>query len=177
MIIQFCGMSGAGKTTLAEYVKVGLELQNIPIEILDADEYRKLLFKDLGFSKEDRVENIRRLAFLANKFSLQKIIPIICAINPYEEVRKEVKEKYPNVKTIFIHCPVSELIKRDTKGLYKKALLPEGHIDKIGNLTGINDPFEIPLKPDLVINTDHNNIEACTNILIKFIKKEIEIKK
>ena len=170
MIIQFCGMSGAGKTTLAEHTKAALELQHIPIEILDADEYRRSLFKDLGFSKADRMENIRRLAFLANKFSSQNIIPIICAINPYKEVRKEVKEKYPGVKTIFIDCPLPELIKRDTKGLYKKALLPEGHADKISNLTGINDPFEIPENPDIVIHTDTEDIIASANKIVEFIK-------
>src|ERR1035437_1453465 len=109
MILQFCGMSGAGKTTLAEQAKAGLELLNIPIEIIDADEYRKFLFKDLGFSKADRMENIRRLAFIANKFSSRNIVTIICAINPYEEVREEIKKKYPDVKTVFINCSIPEL--------------------------------------------------------------------
>ncbi len=137
-------MSGAGKTTLAEHTKIELNALNIPIEIIDADEYRKYIIKDLGFSKEDRSENIRRLAFIANKFSSHNIITIICAINPYEEIREELKNKYTIVKTVFINCEIPELIKRDTKGLYKKAFLPDNHIDKIYNLTGINDPFEIP---------------------------------
>jgi len=91
MIIQFCGMSGAGKTTLAEHTKEKLALLGIPLEIIDADEYRKFIIKDLGFSKNDRCENIRRLAFIADKFSKQNITTIICAINPYEEIRQEVK--------------------------------------------------------------------------------------
>ena len=173
MIIQFCGMSGAGKTTLAEHTRTKLNAWKIPIEIIVADEYRKFIIKDWGFSKEDRCENIRRLGFIANKFSTHNIVTIICAINPYEEIRYEIKEKYPNVKTVFIHCEIPELIKRDTKGLYKKALLPENHKDKIHNLTGINDPFEAPANPDLIINTDADNIETCIEKLVQFIKANI----
>lgn len=170
MIIQFCGMSGAGKTTLAEQTKEKLALLGIPLEIIDADEYRKFIIKDLGFSKNDRCENIRRLAFIANKFSKQNITTIICAINPYEEIRQEIKTKYNNVKTVFINCEITELIKRDTKGLYKKALLPENHKDKIHNLTGINDPFEIPKNPDLIINTSIEDVSKSTESLVQFIK-------
>lgn len=170
MIIQFCGMSGAGKTTLAEHTKKQLNLLGIPVEIIDADEYRKFIIKDLGFSKNDRCENIRRLAFIANKFSKHNIVTIICAINPYKEIRQEITTKYQHVKTVFINCEIPELIKRDTKGLYKKALLPEDHKDKIHNLTGINDPFEIPEKPDLTVYTDRENINDSTNRITKFIQ-------
>ena len=170
MIIQFCGMSGAGKTTLAEHTKEKIALLGIPLEIIDADEYRKFIIKDLGFSKNDRCENIRRLAFIADKFSKQNITTIICAINPYEEIRQEIKTKYHNVKTVFINCEITELIKRDTKGLYKKALLPENHKDKIHNLTGINDPFEIPENPDLIINTSIEDVSKSTELLVQFIK-------
>jgi adenylylsulfate kinase len=173
MILLFCGMSGAGKTTIAERVKMKMESLNINVEVIDADEYRNFLFKDLGYSKIDRCENIRRLAFLANKFSQYKIVTIICAISPYEDIREEIKSKYKNVKIIFINCKIPELIKRDTKGLYKKALLPNDHVDKLHNLTGINDPFEIPEKPDIVINTDSNDIETCANDLIKFVQLQI----
>ena len=173
MIIQFCGMSGAGKTTLAEHTKNKLTLSNISLEIIDADEYRKFIIKDLGFSKNDRCENIRRLAFIANKFSKHNVVPIICAINPYEEIRKEIRIKYDNVKTVFINCGITELINRDTKGLYKKAFLPETHIDKIHNLTGVNDPFEIPNNPDLIINTDKETIEQSVEKLAAFIKQAI----
>ena len=170
MIIQFCGMSGAGKTTLAEHARIKLVLLNIPVEIMDADEYRKFIIKNLGFSKEDRCENIRRLAFIANKFSAHNIVTIICAINPYEEIRQELQSKYTNVKTVFINCEIPELIKRDTKGLYKKAFLPEAHKDKIHNLTGINDPFEAPINPDLTINTDIESIDTSVEKLVRFIQ-------
>jgi adenylylsulfate kinase len=173
MIIQFCGMSGAGKTTLAEHTKNKLAALGVSIEIIDADEYRKFIIKDLGFSKVDRCENIRRLAFIANKFSKHNIVPIICAINPYEEIRQEIKDKYNNVKTVFISCEINELIKRDTKGLYKKAFLPENHTDKIHNLTGVNDPFEVPYKPDLIIQTDKETIEKSVEKVVEFIKNAI----
>ena len=162
-------MSGAGKTTLAHHAKIKLNQLNTPVEIIDADEYRKFIARDLGFSKQDRFENIRRLAFIANKFSRYKIVPIICAINPYEEIREEIKNKYKKVKTVFINCEIPELIKRDTKGLYKRALLAKDHVDKINNLTGINDPFEIPTNADLVINTGEESIKDSVQKLVSFI--------
>ncbi|MEO8761512.1 MAG: adenylyl-sulfate kinase, partial [Bacteroidia bacterium] len=109
----------------------------------------------------------------ANKFSQQNIVTIICAINPYEEVRAELKNKYTNVKTVFINCDMPELIKRDTKGLYKKAALPQGHKDKIHNLTGVNDPFEIPTNPDLIIDTKTNNIQESLTQLVDFLLKYV----
>jgi len=139
MIIQFCGLSGSGKTTLALAVKELLLEKDIPVEIIDGDVYRKILSDDLGFSKEDRNTNIRRLAFVASKMSAHGIVAIVCAIDPYDEIRKEISELYPDLKTVFIDCDIDTLIKRDTKGLYSRAPLPDDHPDKISNLTGIND--------------------------------------
>lgn len=173
MIIQFCGMSGAGKTTLAQSVKSLLQEKNIAAEVIDADEYRQFVSKDLGFSKPDRCENIRRLAFIAGKFSSHGIVAIICAINPYEEIRQEIKAGYKNVKTVFIDCDVNELIKRDTKGLYKKALLPDADKNKLANLTGINDPFERAETADLVIHTDAESVKESAQKLENFIKREL----
>jgi adenylylsulfate kinase len=169
MIIQFCGLSGSGKTTLGRAVKELLKEKNIPVEIIDGDEYRKVLCSDLGFSKEDRNTNIRRLAFVASKLSSYNIVAIICAINPYEGIRAEVKAEYEQVKTVFINCGMAELIKRDTKGLYKKAMLPESHPDKVHNLTGVNDPFDIPQSPDLVIESDKQTAEESAKKLMEFI--------
>lgn len=171
MIIQFCGLSGAGKTTLALGAKKRLKELNIPVEIIDGDVYRNFICRDLGFSKAHRMENIRRLAFIAHTFSAHDITAVICAINPYQEVRTEITQQYENVKTVFIKCSLDELIKRDTKGLYKKALLPEGHKEKISNLTGVNDPFEEPPQPDLVLNTDAESVEESVEKLVKFIQQ------
>lgn len=170
MIIQFCGLSGSGKTTLAKMAKEHFSHKKINIEILDGDEYRKFLCSDLGFTKVDRNTNIRRLAFVAGKLSQYNIIPIICAINPYEELRKEVKITYPDVKTIYIKCDLKELINRDTKGMYARALLPDGHASKIYNLSGVNDPFEIPTDPDLTIETGGRTVLESSRELIEYIE-------
>jgi adenylylsulfate kinase len=169
MVIQLCGLSGAGKTTLTQHVRQTLTAAGVKVEIIDGDEYRRNFCRDLGFSREDRLENIRRLALIASKFSAHGIVSIISAINPYEELRAEIRQTYPNVNTIYIECPLEVLISRDTKGLYKRALLPEGHPDKLRNLTGVNDPFDIPQHPDLVIHTGTNTLEYSVSQFAAFI--------
>ncbi|MFC0518127.1 adenylyl-sulfate kinase [Mucilaginibacter angelicae] len=169
MIILLCGLSGSGKTTLAQNVKIRLSDTDIPIEIIDADIYRQKLFPNLGYTKEDRFENIRRLGFIANKLSGHGVLTIISAINPYDVIRRELIATYPDVRLIHIDCPVKTLMQRDTKGLYRRALLPEGHPDKITNLSGVNDPFQIPSSPDLYINTHITKQEDATEMLAGFI--------
>ena len=175
MIIQLCGLSGAGKTTIATNVKKQALAHHTPLEIIDGDSYREFLCKDLGFSREDRCENIRRLGFVASRLSEHGVVCIISAINPYDEIRHELAATYAEVKTVFIDCPVKELINRDTKGLYKRALLPDGHPQKITNLTGVNDPFEAPELPDLHLRTNEKTIAACTNELFYFIKRSLAL--
>jgi adenylylsulfate kinase len=176
MIIQFCGLSGAGKTTLAKLVKEKLERKYQPVEVIDGDEYRETLCKGLGFSKEDRQENVRRMAFVAAQLSKHGVISIISSINPYNDTRKEISDKYSNVKLVHVDCSISVLKKRDTKNLYRKALLPDGHPEKIYNLTGVNDSFDIPANPDLYINTAINSIEDCALKLVNFIERHFSIK-
>src|ERR1700744_6433963 len=112
MILLFCGLSGAGKTTLASRMKTKLTDAGVPVEIIDADEYRQRLFKDLPYTREDRFENIRRLGFIANKFSAQHIITIVSAINPYDVIRKELVNTSKNTKVVHIDCDINVLIKR-----------------------------------------------------------------
>lgn len=173
MIVQLCGMSGAGKSTLAKLVKGRLQQHGIKVEVIDGDEYREVLCKDLGFSRKDRCENIRRLGFVAGRMAAHGVVVIISAINPYNEVRAEMTEMYEDVKTVFVDCAVEELISRDTKGLYRKALLPDGHPERIANLTGINDPFDIPASPDLYINTAFQAVEESAGRLFHFITSEL----
>lgn len=175
MVIQFCGLSGVGKTTLATQTKMQLNLKGIAVEIIDGDVYRSKLCKDLGFSKADRQENIRRLGFIASRFSEQGIVAIMSVINPYEETRLELVNSYPDVKTVHLDCPVETLYKRDTKGLYKRTLLPEGDPQKLHNLTGVNDQFEIPLNPDLYVNTGSETVEECTGSLCDFILTQLNM--
>jgi adenylylsulfate kinase len=172
LIIQLTGLSGSGKTTLSRLVKQLLEQQNISVELIDGDEYRKTLCKDLGFSKADRCENIRRLGLAAFKFTGTKDVVIIAAINPFEEIRNELKQQY-DAKTVWINCPLAELIERDTKGFYKRALLPEGHPDKIYNFTGINDDYEAPVDFDLAIYTESEPIELSVQKLSDYIFRQI----
>jgi adenylylsulfate kinase len=171
MIIQLCGLSGSGKTTIANKTKELLTISGITTEIIDGDEYRKELCADLGFSREDRNKNIRRLAFVAGKLSEHHILSIICAINPYDNVRQEVAAKYKHVKTVFIDCDMNTLITRDTKGFYKRSQLPDGDPGKMNNLTGVNDPFEPPTKADLVIHTNLEQADQSADKLHHFILK------
>jgi len=168
VLLQLTGLSGAGKTTLAQRVKQLLEDNSLKVEIIDGDEYRKTICKDLSFSKEDRHENIRRLGIIAYTFAATGNIAIIAAINPFEMARNELKEKYA-AKTAWIKCDLDILSKRDTKGLYKRALLPDDHPDKIFNLTGVNDLYEVPLSADLIIDTGNETAERSADKLYQFI--------
>jgi len=173
MIILLCGLSGAGKTTLAYSVKHKLDELGKHTEILDGDEYRKTLFKELGYSQHDRMENIRRLGFIAGKLSKHGIITIISAINPYQEMRDELANTYPDVRTVFVDCPLDILTWRDTKGLYARALLPDKHPDKLHNLTGVNDRFDAVIKPDLHILTGTQTLDESTELLLNLITGQL----
>ena len=173
LFIQMTGMSGAGKTTLARLVQQRLKKNGYQVEVIDGDEYRAGLCSDLGFSKEDRNENIKRLGFVAKILARNNVISIISAINPYEEIRKELKDQHGSVSCVYIKCDLEELKKRDTKGLYRRALLPDDHPQKIQNFTGISDPFEVPPEPDLVLETDKEDIEKSAKKLENFIIKRV----
>lgn len=168
VLIQLTGLSGAGKTSIAFRVQQMLLQRDIAAEIIDGDAYRQTVSKDLGFSPADRRENIRRLGAIAYDKIQQNSIVIIAAINPYEDVREELRRRY-DARTVWIHCALDILIERDTKGLYKKALLPAGHPDRINNLSGINDSYDIPIKADLVIYTHTEDLETSSVRLFAFI--------
>ena len=168
LLLQMTGLSGAGKTTLAHQAQKLLGSHSLNIEIIDGDVYRKTLCKDLGFSKEDRCENIRRLGNLAYSYVTKGSIAIVAAINPFEGIRNELKEKY-GAKTIWIKCDMGVLLKRDTKGLYRRAALPDDHPEKIINLSGINDPYESPVSPDLIIDTSSETEDQSAGKLYRFI--------
>ena len=169
MIVIVTGLSGAGKTTLANLVEKELMKIGFPTEVLDGDNCRRTLCKELGFSKEDRIENLQRLAFVAKILYKHKIITILSAINPYENIRKSL---FPNgvlVKTIWIKCSLNILIERDTKGLYHRALLPDDNPNKIHFFTGISDVYEPPEDADLIINTENEDILVSKNKIVNFL--------
>ncbi len=174
LLVQLTGLSGSGKTTVANLVKENFAARNIQIEVIDGDEYRNTLCKGLGFSFEDRVENLRRLGFVAKLLLKHNVISIISAINPFESVRQELASYSPKVRTVWLNCSVETLIERDAKGLYRKAMLPDGDPDKVYHFTGISDPYEIPKKPDLVINTDEETPEESARKLVEFILMSIK---
>ncbi len=168
LIFQFCGLSGAGKTTLANALSNELDAKGYRVKVIDGDVYRQTLCKDLGFSRADRIENVRRLGIYATSLSEEFDFIFIAVINPYEEGREILRESC-NAKLVWIKCDIAVLINRDTKGLYQKALLPDGHPDKIYNLTGLNDVFENPVAVDLVVNTDLLSIEDSLQLAVGFM--------
>lgn len=153
MIIQLTGLSGAGKTSIAAQTELLLQQEQITVAVVDGDVYRKTLCKDLGFSEADRKENIRRLGKAAHELEKEYQVVLIAAISPFESVRHEL-EMYYSAITVWVNCPLEELIRRDTKQLYQRALLPDNHPDKIYNLTGVNDVYETPAVPALILYTN-----------------------
>ncbi len=173
LMIMLTGLSGSGKTTLAESLFLKLQERNIAAEVIDGDKYRKTINGDLGFSAVDRRENIQRLAKLADEKNRQGVMTIVAAINPFEDLRMELAQKY-GAKIIWVRCNLSTLIARDTKGLYYKAMLPDNHPDKVWNLTGVNDPYEMPGRPDLIIDTNDATVENATQQLLTFVLSIIQ---
>lgn len=147
--IWFTGLSGAGKTTIAAIVERELRRQGHQVEVLDGDVVRTHLSKGLGFSKEDRDTNIRRIGWVCEVLSRHGVTAIAAAISPYRDVRDEVREKIDRFVEVYVEAPIDVLAERDVKGLYKKALAGE-----IGGFTGVSDPYEAPLNPEVVCHTD-----------------------
>lgn len=147
--VWFTGLSGAGKTTISKAVAEELRSQGYLVELLDGDIVRQNLTKGLGFSKEDRDENIRRIGFVAHLLTRNGVIVLVSAISPYREIRREVKAKIGDFLEVFVNAPLEVCEKRDVKGLYKKARSGE-----IKHFTGIDDPYEIPTNPDVECHTD-----------------------
>lgn len=173
VLIQLTGLSGAGKTTLAHRVAEKLKGLGFSAVVLDGDIYRQTVFKDLGFSYEDRVENIRRLGELGYGYVLKGDIAIISAINPFEDGRRNLQRLY-GAKTIWVDCELEKLKERDTKGLYKRAMLPDGHPEKLKNLTGVNDNYEEPIDAELHICTHLEDVEVSINRMLDYLRALIE---
>ncbi|MGE5570582.1 MAG: adenylyl-sulfate kinase [Rhodospirillales bacterium] len=159
--VWFTGLSGAGKTTISKLVEQHLRSAAYPVESLDGDIVRQNLTKGLGFSKEDRDENIRRIGFVAHLLSRNGVIVLVSAISPYREVRDEVRERIGDFIEVYVNAPLKVCEQRDVKGLYAKARRGE-----IRGFTGIDDPYEAPLKPEVECRTD---VEKATDSAGKVI--------
>jgi len=148
------GMSGTGKTTLSQLLERRLRESGAKVEVLDGDALRTHICKGLGFTKEDREENVRRIGFLCELLARNGVIAIAAAISPYRASREEVRARIPKFVEIYVTCPLEVLVKRDVKGLYKRALAGE-----IPRFTGISDPYEPPLTPDMTIDSSRETPE------------------
>src|ERR1044072_5874156 len=159
--LWFTGLSGAGKTTLARLVESELKARGCKVEILDGDIIRMNLSKGLGFSKEDRDTNIRRIGFVCELLTRNDVVAIAAAISPYREARDEVRSRIGSFIEIYVKCPLEVLSERDVKGLYKKALAGE-----IKHFTGVDDPYEEPLSPEIVVYTNMEKPEDSARRII-----------
>ena len=152
--LWFTGMSGAGKSTISAILLERLRQHGAKVEVLDGDEVRTHLSKGLGFSKEDRDTNIRRIGWVCELLTRNGVVAIAAAISPYRAVRDEVRSRIGNFVEVYVECPIDVLAERDVKGLYKKALAGE-----IAQFTGLTDPYEPPLEPEVVVNSSRETPE------------------
>ncbi len=165
-ILWFTGLSGAGKSTLASAVAGKLSDRGLRVELLDGDVVRTHLTKGLGFSKEDRDENVRRIGWVANLVARHGGVAITAAISPYRSVREEVRHAAVNFVEVFVDTPLDVCIKRDVKGLYKKALAGE-----ISNFTGVSDPYEPPIEPEITIRTNEASIDDSVQTVLSELER------
>lgn len=166
IVLWLTGLSGAGKTTISKGVERELRVRNCPVEVLDGDVLRTCLSKDLGFSKEDRDTNVRRIGFVANLLSRNGVVAIVAAVSPYRAVRDEIRMMTENFVEVYVNAPLKVCEDRDVKGLYAKALAGE-----IKGFTGIDDPYEDPLKPEIVCYTAEESIEESVTKVIAYLER------
>ncbi len=160
--VWFTGWSGAGKTTLAIEIEKSLRESGIPyVQRLDGDIIREDLTRDLGFSKEDRNENIRRVTFVAGLLSRNGVATLVSFISPYREAREKARALCHNFIEVYVKCDSDTLITRDIKGFYKKAMNGE-----IQNFTGIDDPYEEPLNPEIIVDTGRMSVEEARDTIL-----------
>jgi adenylylsulfate kinase len=161
LAVWFTGLSGSGKTTLCRILAPQLRERGTPVRVLDADEIRYHLSADLGFSKADRDENIRRIGEVAHHLVQQNLLVLIAAISPYREARERVRNKIGSFLEVYVNASLAACIERDPKGLYARALRGE-----LNYFTGIEDPYEPPLEPDVECNTE---AETCAESMAKVL--------
>jgi adenylylsulfate kinase len=164
--VWFTGIPCCGKTTIADQVAIVLKKKDYTVERLDGDIVRLGLTSNLGFSKKDRDENIRRVTFVAKKLTRNNVIVLATFVSPYREQRRNARKEIERFVEVYVRCPVEICMKRDVKGMYRKAL--EG---KIKHFTGVDDPYEKPEHPELIINTDTESIEESVKKVLHTIEE------
>ncbi len=169
-VLWLTGLPGSGKTTLAYKLKNILLKKEVKVEVLDGDWVRQTINVGAGFSKEERKRHLLRVAWIARLLARNDVITICSFVSPYREVREEVRkiveEEVPFIE-VYVKASLDTVIKRDPKGLYKKALNGE-----IKNFTGISDPYEPPTKPDIIIDTDNESVEESVQKILSYLKKK-----
>ncbi len=171
LTLWFTGLSGAGKSTIAERVEHQLAARGLKVEVLDGDVVRTNLSKGLGFSKEDRDTNIRRIAFVADLLSRNGVIAITAAISPYREIRDEARGKMgERFVEIYVKASVEECARRDVKGLYEKAFKGE-----IKEFTGVSDPYEPPSAPELVLDTENETPDESAGKVLAYVEERLGV--
>jgi sulfate adenylyltransferase/3'-phosphoadenosine 5'-phosphosulfate synthase len=165
-VVWMTGLSGAGKSTLASLLTQELSMRGVHVECLDGDEVRKNLSHGLGFSREDRDRNIRRIGYVARMVARSGACAITAAISPYKALRDEIRSKTENFLEVYCECPLDVLTERDPKGLYKRALAGE-----LKNFTGVDDPYEAPVDPEVHLHTDKAGPEECVQEIISVLEE------
>jgi len=160
--LWFTGLPCSGKTAVADKVAEALRERGLKVERLDGDIVRKDLTRDLGFSKEDRNENIRRVTFVAKLLTRNGVAVLTSFISPYRELREHARQEIGNFVEVYVKCPVEVCIERDTKGMYEKAIRGE-----IKEFTGISDPYEEPMEPEILLESDKETLDESTNKVIQ----------
>jgi adenylylsulfate kinase len=153
-VIWLTGLPGSGKTTIARGLEKELKARGLKVEVFDGDEVRKNLSKGLGFSKEDRDTHNKRVIYVCKLLTRNGVNAIVSLISPYRSTRAYAREQLPKFVEVYLKCSLEECIRRDPKGLYKKALAGE-----INNMTGIQDPYEEPQNPEVVLDTEHDTLQ------------------
>jgi len=166
VVLWFTGLSGAGKSTLAECLEPKLKAAGKRVEILDGDVVRTHLSKGLGFSREDRDTNIARIAFVSHLLARNGVVVMVAAISPFRETREKARQLIGDFIEVHVAPPLEECIKRDVKGLYKKAIAGE-----IQQFTGISDPYEEPLSPELKIDTSRGSVDEGANRILAKLRE------
>ena len=164
--VWFTGLSGSGKSTIAQILEGRLKEQGHKVEVLDGDVIRTNLSKGLGFSKEDRDENIKRVGFVCELLSRNGVAAIAVCISPYRHMRDFNRKRIGDFVEVYTKCSLDECIRRDPKGNYKKALAGE-----IKNYTGIDDPYEEPLSAEVVLETDKEPVQECVEKIVEKLKE------
>ncbi|MCS1351118.1 adenylyl-sulfate kinase [Mechercharimyces sp. CAU 1602] len=160
------GLSGAGKTTIACHAEAILKQRGMRVQRLDGDIVRAGLTKDLGFSKVDRAANIERVAYVSQLLTKHDVIVLASFISPYRNMREHCRQVIDSFAEVYVKCSLDRCVKRDVKGLYKRAINGE-----IKDFTGISDPYEEPLYPELILDTENESPEGSARNLILFLEK------